>query len=291
MNRDSKTSVVLTHTTAPAETAAPPFVRDDEVFIRMTLAERIQHLVLVTCFVLLVLTGLPLLIDPSVLLQRIFSFENSFALRGWIHRVAGAGLIGLSVFHIGYITLTARGRQVFLELMPKLKDVTDAIESFAHNLGFTHWLQQKGYFVDFFERHPYWLFRDPPQYGRYNFIEKFEYLAVVWGNSVMILTGLCLWATNWSFRVLPIWVYDVFKIIHSYEAILAFLAIIVWHLYNAHLSPEVFPMSRVWLNGKITGHELRRQHPLEYRQILEQRQRQMKHREDRSQFELDGLQP
>jgi cytochrome b subunit of formate dehydrogenase len=87
----------------------------------------------------------------------------------------------------------------------------------------------------------------------------------------MIFTGFFLWAKNLSFGLFPLWVYDIFKIVHSYEAILAFLAIIIWHLYNVHLNPEVFPMSRVWINGQITGDELRRLHPLEYRALLVRR--------------------
>ena len=168
---------------------------------------------------------------------------------------------------------TRRGRELFWALMPKLKDVTDAIESFGYNLGFTRWVYEKGILKQFFDRHPYWLFLQPPKYGRFNFIEKFEYLAVWWGNAVMIVSGFFLWATNLSFRWFPLWVYDIFKIIHSYEAILAFLAIIIWHLYNVHLTPDVFPMSRVWLDGTITGHELRANHPLEYEAILETRRR------------------
>ncbi|HEU0005948.1 MAG TPA: cytochrome b/b6 domain-containing protein [Terriglobia bacterium] len=248
-------------------------VRDDEVFIRMTPLERLQHIVLILCFVLLVLTGLPLLLDPAMWLKKLFFFENSFAWRGWIHRLAGAGLIGLSVLHLVYVSGTRRGRELFWALMPKLKDVTDALESFGHNLGVTRWAYEKGILKQFFDQHPYWLFRQPPQYGRFNFIEKFEYIAVWWGNIVMIASGFFLWATNLSFRLFPLWVYDIFKIIHSYEAILAFLAIIIWHLYNVHLTPDVFPMSRVWLDGTITGHDLRAHHPLEYEAILEARRR------------------
>jgi len=248
-------------------------VREDEVFIRMPRNERLQHITLIICFVLLVLTGLPLLLDPAAWLKKVFFFETSFAWRGWIHRLAGVGLIGLSVLHLLYVSGTRRGRELFWALMPKLKDVTDALESFGHNLGFTRWLYEKGILKQFFDQHPYWLFRQPPQYGRFNFIEKFEYLAVWWGNAVMIASGFFLWATNLSFRLFPLWVYDIFKIIHSYEAILAFLAIIIWHLYNVHLTPDVFPMSRVWLDGKITGHELRTHHSLEYEAILEARRR------------------
>jgi cytochrome b subunit of formate dehydrogenase len=261
----------LLRSSSKAPVSPDPLIRDEEVFIRMTLSERLQHFVLIVCFLLLVLTGLPLLFDPSVWLKKLFFFETSFAWRGLIHRIAGVGLIFLSVFHVFYISCTQRGREIFWALMPTTKDATDALESFGHNLGLTRWLFEKGVLRELLARHPYWLFLDTPQYARYNYIEKFEYLAVFWGSFVMIFTGFFLWATNLSFRLFPLWVYDIFRIIHGYEAILAFLAIIIWHLYNVHFNPEVFPMSRAWINGKITGRELRNLHSLEYQAILEKR--------------------
>lgn len=235
----------------------------------MTLSERLQHLTLILCFVILVLTGLPLLFDPMTWLRKVFFFDTSFAWRGIIHRAAGIGLILLSIFHLIYILFTRRGRDIFWALMPRVRDVTDAFESFAYNLGFTVWLHQKGYLRQFLTTHPYWLFERPPEFGKYNFVEKFEYLALLWGTSIMIVTGIFLWATNLSLRLLPLWAYDIFKIVHSYEAILAFLAVIIWHLYNVHLVLD----SRAWIDGKITGEELRRCHPLEYRAIMERRRK------------------
>jgi cytochrome b subunit of formate dehydrogenase len=246
-------------------------IRDDEEFVRMTLAERLQHGVLISCFVLLVVTGLPLLTRPASDPSGLFIFDWGFRLRGIIHRIAGVGLIAVSLFHLYYVSSTRRGREIFLALMPRLKDATDALQAFGHNVGFTQWLYRKGILKNFFDKHPFWLFGESPLFGRYNFIEKFEYLALVWGNFVMIFTGFFLWTTNLSLRLFPLWIYDIFKIVHGYEAILAFLAIIVWHLYNVHLSPGVFPMSKVWLNGKISGKELREHHFLEYQSILEKR--------------------
>ena len=260
----------------PAEqpTIAGLLIRDDELFIRMTLAERLQHAILISCFVLLVLTGLPLLTKPTSDTEGLFIFDWGFRLRGILHRIGGVGLITVSLFHLCYITFTRRGREILLALLPKFKDATDALQAFGHNLGFSQWLYRKGILKNFFDLYPFWLFAEAPLYGRYNFIEKFEYLALIWGNFVMILTGFFLWTTNLSLRLFPLWIYDIFKIVHGYEAILAFLAIIVWHLYNVHLSQGVFPMSKVWLNGKISGRELREHHFLEYQSILEKRRRQ-----------------
>jgi len=119
-----------------------------------------------------------------------------------------------------------------------------------------------------------------PRFGRYNFIEKFEYLAVGWGSVIMIGTGVLLWAPHVSLMFLPKWVMDIAFAVHSWEAILAFLAIIVWHMYNVHVNPAVFPMSRVWLTGRISLHELRENHPLEYERLIQHQNAPTREEED-----------
>ncbi len=160
-------------------------------------------------------------------------------------------------------------------MTPRARDFRDAFEQFFYNLGITRLLLRLGIGKRFFARHPYWLFKEAPRYDRYNFVEKFEYWAVGWGAAVMIVSGFFMWKVDLSLRLFPLWVHDIFIIVHSYEAMLAFLAIIIWHMYNVHLNPEVFPMSKVWLNGKITGRELRTLHPLEYERILAERRRDL----------------
>jgi formate dehydrogenase subunit gamma len=246
-------------------------IRDDEVFLRMNLTERIQHILLVVSFTLLALTGLPLMFYELRIFKSIFSFENAFAFRGLVHRVAAVILIVDIGWHFAYTLLTERGRDNFREMVPRPKDALDAVTLFGYNVGLSRWLHRKGIFKAFFDRHPFWKFERPPAYGRYNFIEKLEYFSVAWGSLVMILSGFFMWNVELSLRIFPLWVHDIFVIAHGYEAMLAFLAIIIWHMYNVHLNPEVFPMSKVWLNGKITGHELRTLHPLEYRKILAER--------------------
>ncbi len=247
-----------------------PAPAPEEYFVRMSLLERLQHGLLIVSFSLLVLTGLPLIVYEWRPLQALFSFFT-FYLRGVLHRVAAVMLIGLSVWHLLYMLLTARGRETLRELRLRTRDLKDAFEIFMYNLGTTPWLYRKGILADFFRRHPYWLFQDPPRYGRYNFIEKFEYMAVVWGSFVMILTGLFMWKVELAMRLFPKYVFDLFVAIHSYEAILAFLAIIIWHMYNVHFSPAAFPMSKVWLTGKISREQMMREHPLEYEALQKKR--------------------
>lgn len=248
-------------------------VRDDEIFLRMNRVERLQHILLITSFSLLVLTGLPLMFYEMRFFKAVFSYGRVFYYRGVIHRAAAVLLIADIIWHFGYTILTRRGRENFRELLPRRKDALDAVALFGYNVGLSRWLYQKGILRRFFDRHPFWKFEDPPEYGRYNFIEKLEYLAVAWGSLVMIFSGFFMWNVELSLSIFPLWLHDIFAIAHGYEAMLAFLAIIIWHMYNVHLNPEVFPMSRIWLDGKITGHQLKTLHALEYAKILAEREK------------------
>ncbi len=248
-------------------------IRDDEIFLRMNRVERLQHILLIASFTLLVLTGLPLMFYEMRLFKAVFSYGRVFYYRGVLHRAAALLLIADIVWHFGYTVFTRRGRGNFRELLPRRRDALDALALFGFNVGLSGWLYRKGLLRRFFDRHPFWKFDRPPDYGRYNFIEKLEYLAVAWGSLVMIFSGFFMWNVELSLSLFPLWLHDIFVIVHGYEAMLAFLAIIIWHMYNVHLNPEVFPMSRIWLDGKITGHQLKTLHALEYGKILAEREK------------------
>jgi cytochrome b subunit of formate dehydrogenase len=253
--------------------AVSPHIAEDEVFVRMNLAERVQHWVIIVTFVLLMLTGLPLLFYNLKFFKWLFRGEQSFYIRGIIHRAAAVGLILNSVVHVVYTAATPRGRKNLKDMWPRVKDLRDAVQAFGYNLGLSRFLHKKGWGRKFFRRHPFFLFAEPPLYDRYNFIEKFEYWALVWGTLVMIVSGFFMWRVELSLRLFPLWVHNIFIIVHGYEAMLAFLAVIIWHMYNVHLNPEVFPMSKIWLTGKSTGREVRVDHPLEYLRIHAERQK------------------
>ena len=159
-------------------------------------------------------------------------------------------LIGLSIYHVLYCMLSDQGHNDLKALMPKKKDFTDFLDLLKFNFG---------------------LSQRRPQFDKFSFAEKFEYMAVVWGSAIMIATGLCLWFVEAAIALFPKWVLDIVAVIHSYEAILAFLAVVIWHFYNVHLNPEVFPMSKLWITGKISKSELMEHHPLEYERIMRKR--------------------
>ncbi|MCB0312348.1 MAG: cytochrome b/b6 domain-containing protein, partial [Calditrichaeota bacterium] len=108
-----------------------------------------------------------------------------------------------------------------------------------------------------------------PRYDRFNYIEKSEYWALVWGTIVMTLTGFALWFENQSMAWFSKIFLDVFETIHYYEAWLAFLAIVVWHLYYVIFNPDVYPMNFTWITGKVSEAEMHHEHPLELQRIKE----------------------
>jgi len=178
------------------------FIRDEEIFIRMNLTERIQHFILIITFFVLIVTGLPLIFYEIKFLKWIFSLQGSFYIRGILHRIAAVALILNLIWHILYTLFTPRGRNNFKEQIPKFKDFKDAFEIFWLNLGLTRFLYRRAILKKFFDSHPYWLFENQPQFGRYNFIEKFEYWAVGWGSAVMVISGFFMWNVELSLSLI-----------------------------------------------------------------------------------------
>ncbi len=246
-------------------------VKPEESFKRMSLHARLQHGVLVTSFMLLVLTGLPVFLHELPLMHAIMNSEGALRLRSLLHRGAALGLIGLSGWHIVSLFVSPGGRRWLRSMVFRWADIRNFLAEFMFNLGLMDWLARRRPLRAFFERHPAWRFDRRPIVGRYGLVEKLEYYAVVWGNVVMILSGAILWRPDWFLGALPTWTFDVARVVHGYEATLAFLAIIIWHMYHVHFRPGVFPGSKTWYDGKISRHELRHHHPGEYLEILKRR--------------------
>ena len=196
---------------------------------RMCWHEVWQHTFLMVSFIVLVLSGFALRFTDSWITKFFFGWEQGFELRGTIHRVAAVVLMFTALWHTIYLR-TRRGRAFFMDMLPRWSDFKDFGWRILYNLG----------------RHD-----EEPRYKRFSYIEKFEYWALIWGTALMIVTGLFLWFDNLIVEFLPKGVLDVSLVIHYYEAILATLAILIWHLYSTVFDPRVYPMNPSWLNGKM----------------------------------------
>jgi cytochrome b subunit of formate dehydrogenase len=102
--------------------------------------------------------------------------------------------------------------------------------------------------------------KDPPAFGRFSYVEKAEYWALVWGTGVMILTGFFLWFENFAVKWFPKGFLDVMLIVHYYEAWLAALAVLIWHMYSTIFSPTVYPMNPSWYTGNMPEDMYRHEH-------------------------------
>jgi cytochrome b subunit of formate dehydrogenase len=212
---------------------------------RMTTNQRWQHLILLSSFIVLVITGFALKFPDSWFAAVLGMGEN---FRGVIHRIAGVILIGAGVYHVFYLAMSREGRRLIWDFAPRPKDVFDAWATMRYYLG---------------------LGGEKPKFGRFNYAEKAEYWALVWGTALMGLTGIMIWAKVWVGDTLARWWVDVATAIHFYEAILATLAIVVWHFYQVFLDPDVYPMNWAWWDGKMPVERYREEHGLDTEALAE----------------------
>ncbi|HEY5175613.1 MAG TPA: cytochrome b/b6 domain-containing protein [Terriglobales bacterium] len=208
------------------------------ILFRMTRGQRVQHIMLLSSFFTLVLTGFALRY-PSSWLGTLFINE---AVRSIVHRVAGVVLIAVSLFHLWYVVKNPDGRRLVKDMLPDWKDVTDVRDAFRYYLGYSD---------------------QRPLFRRFTYAEKAEYWALVWGMFVMANTGLMAWFKVGVGGRVPGWWIDVAITIHWYEAVLATLAIIVWHLYGVIFDPDAYPMNWAWYDGKMSVESYEHEHPLD----------------------------
>jgi cytochrome b subunit of formate dehydrogenase len=207
--------------------------------VRMPQRFRWQHAALLASFITLVLTGFALKFPESWFASMLAMGEH---LRRIMHRIAAVVLIGVSLYHAFDAAFSREGRRLVKDLFPTLEDVRGAWQNILYYLGFNS---------------------RKPEFARFNYAEKAEYWALVWGMIVMGVTGLALWAKVIVGNHLPRWWLDVATAIHYYEAVLATLAIVVWHFYQVFFDPDVYPMNWAWWDGKMPLHHYREEHGLD----------------------------
>ncbi|MCM3873785.1 MAG: cytochrome b/b6 domain-containing protein [Pyrinomonadaceae bacterium] len=219
--------------------------REVRTIVRLTPKQRLQHWLLLSSFILLVFSGFALQYPNSWLAWLLGSSE---ALRRIIHRIAAVVMLLTGTYHILYLALNPEGRQWVKDMLPRLKDIKDVVQNFGYYLG---------------------LKASKPQFARFGYAEKAEYWAVVWGTIIMGLTGLMIWFKIDVFGFLPRWWIDIALAIHFYEAVLASLAIVVWHFYQVIFDPDVYPINLAFLDGRVSEELYKEEHELDYDRIKE----------------------
>jgi cytochrome b subunit of formate dehydrogenase len=217
--------------------------------IRMSLLFRLQHLLLTVLLLVLAVTGFALMYHENSLAQWIIRLEGGIHNRGIVHRVAAVILMASLAYHIFYMLFSREGKPELRQFYLTKRDFDDVLLSLRYNLGTA---------------------KEYPRFGRYGFKEKFQY----WGTSVGIvlisITGIMLWAEEFSMLFFPKFILDLALVIHGYQGLMGFVLLFLWHLYNVHLHPSVFPMNPSWITGKVSAEWLLEEHPLEYEKLKEE---------------------
>jgi len=216
---------------------------------RFTPLQRTLHALVIVSFLGLVLTGLPLRFAYAPWARVLVRAVGGLEAAGVIHRLCAIITFGYFLTHVGsliYRKLRGTPWKRILwgpdSMVPQPKDLRDLIAMFKWFLG-----------------------RGPrPQFDRYSYMEKFDYLGVFWGVAIIGSSGLLLWFPEFFAKFLPGWAFNVATIIHGDEALLAMSFIFTIHFFNVHLRPEKFPIDLVIFTGRATVDYLKEEHPLEY---------------------------
>jgi cytochrome b subunit of formate dehydrogenase len=173
-------------------------------------------------------------------------WESGTGVRGGLHRTAAVVILLATFYHFVHLALKKRDRSFLWAMIPAPKDVTDMLHVFRYNLGLT---------------------KQEPKFAKFNYAEKMEYWAFMWGTVVMALSGFLLWFNNFTLRHFPKWVTDAATAVHWYEALLATFSILIWHFYLVIFDPMVYPMDTAWLNGKVPADHYRHSRPEYFRAL------------------------
>ncbi|VVB95758.1 Prokaryotic cytochrome b561 [uncultured archaeon] len=209
-------------------------------FRRFTLNQRVQHIIFFTTFILLAYTGFPLKFPDEWWSKWMIESVGGFANRTFIHHYAGLLMIGVSVYHVVFHLL----EKPRFDVLFNLKDLQD-------------FQQQVKYYFRYTDEHP--------KFGRYTWKQKFEYFGAGFGAVVMGFTGILMWHPFAAMQYFPIGFIQIANLFHTWEAVLASLAVFIGHFYDEHFGK--FP-NMSWITGNISEEEMKHEHALEYEEAL-----------------------
>ncbi|MBI5954986.1 MAG: cytochrome b/b6 domain-containing protein [Chloroflexi bacterium] len=210
----------------------------EKVYVRFDLVQRLQHIVFLVSFTVLGFTGLPQKFPLSPISLGIFKVLGGIEATRLVHHTSAIVMMIVSVFHVLEVLYRIIVLRTPISMIPWISDAVHVYEDVLYYLGLR---KHKAY------------------YGRYSYAEKAEYLALLWGTIVMGLTGFMMWNPISTLRILPGEAVPAAKAAHGGEAILAVLAIIIWHFYHVHIKH----FNKSMFTGKLSHEEMEHEHPAE----------------------------
>ena len=232
----------MASTTLPDKPAADAPVEKKTYVTRFSKWQRIEHAILILSFTILAVTGLPQKFATAPISATVISILGGIETVRIIHRIAAIILMAQSIYHVVAVLYRAFVKRVSLSMFPVISDFKHLFQDILFYLGRR---KHKAY------------------YGRYSYAEKVEYLAVVWGTLIMIITGFMMWNPIATTQLLPGEAIPAAKVAHGGEALLAVLAIILWHFYNVHIRH----FNKSMFTGKLSREEMQHEHPAELASI------------------------
>lgn len=220
----------------------------NEYIQRFSVRQRIEHLSVMVLFLVLALTGFAQKFYGAPWAVWTITTIGGIDRVRWIHRAAGVLFTVFAIIHISiglFMVLTRRSRP---SMIASRKDFQDAV-------------LQLRYYLRISDKQA--------SFDRFDYRQKFEYWGMVLGGMLMIATGFMLLYPVIVTRFLPGEFIPVARVAHSNEGLLAFLIVIIWHIFNAHLSPEVFPFDKSIFTGKVSREYMEKEHPLEYARMMD----------------------
>ena len=220
---------------------------------RFSVRQIVEHFLIMVLFIILALTGFPQKFFEAGWAQWLILHLGGIDRVRWLHRLSGILFAVVAVQHLGVVLYLAARRRIDLSMIPNKKDFRDAITTLRYYLGQSE---------------------EQAQFDRFDYRQKFEYWGLVFGGLIMVVTGFILYFPTFFTRYVIGEVIPAAQVAHSSEGLLAFLVVIVWHIYNAHLSPDVFPFDASVFTGRISEERMQKEHPLEYARLATREDRE-----------------
>ena len=223
--------------------------------VRFSVLQRFEHMAMMLIFIVLSLTGFPQKFYDHHWAQVLIGGLGGVDTARWFHRAAGIMFGLLVVVHVGRLAVDVARGKAALTMIPSKRDFRDAVQTLRYYFGATD---------------------KPAKFDRFDYRQKFEYWGLLLGSAIVVGTGLVLLFPIVTARFLPGEVIPAAYLAHSQEGLMAFLVVIVWHIYNAHLSPDVFPFDTSIFTGKISVERMHHEHPLELERLQPEPERESK---------------
>lgn len=220
-------------------------IRTLRTFNRFSLPQRWEHMIILLCFIVLLLTGLPQRYRGAGWSQQILSTPERVETVQQIHHIAAVVMTIEIIYHLMNALIHLLKRNLPGDMLPTWQDVRDAWQMILYLL---------------------FLRKEKPKFGKYNFEQKFTYWFLFWVFGVMVITGFIIWFPEFFTKFLPGGLVPASKVAHSTEAVIGGIFVVIWHFYHVHVERLNLSIFTGWLNEN----DMRKYHQLEYQRLTEE---------------------